>query len=188
MRRFVFSFAIGALLISGVASAHEQESRIDAHDRDTPLDLRQVTFDHNGTNIFGDITTYGGFSNSTVGRRGFIAIDVWKGSWQRDGYYRLIIRAKRRRLTGTVYRGTYRPDEELVRIGSAPIDRVDSNELAFRLRRSLVEARGAGVKWSADSLWHADSCGDSAEEYYCKRDTIPTRRKRDDPYYFHRFR
>jgi hypothetical protein len=185
------SFRIWALclltaLVGGLvppAAAHRQASRLDNHNRKTGLDLRQATLDHDGTYLYVTLTTYGGFSQGSLRRRGAFWLDFWKGNKRKDGYYYVAV--WKHHYSGLVARIFKRPanvrSNRFIRVGSGRIEKEGSNRLRIRVKRSAVRARGRGIKWEALSGWHLRSC--EADRHYCYVDGVPTGRD----YYWHRF-
>lgn len=176
MKRIATALAM-VVALSVPVGAHEVSSEIDGRNPRMGVDLKRATFDHSDTHLTSVVRTWGGVTDYTLAYRGAMRLVLWRNTTN-DRVYWVHVFHNGRGLRAPVFRSV--EGEELgMRVGTASVTRLASNEFSVSVRRNIVEADGRGIKWRWAALYQW--CEQRGE--WCMVDRLPT----DIRFYWHNF-
>lgn len=134
-----------SLAIMAVASAHVRNES-DPNDSRSPLDLKQISFDHNGQRFIVGLETFETWANRALRKKGefSIAIDTGSGS-------HFVVKVRER--DGELKVPVFRRFPDMDRIGYGNATKEDRRSVQVTVRRELIKGYRGPVKWSPASFF-----------------------------------
>ena len=136
-----------SVLLAGNVQAHVQ-NRNDPNDSPSPLDLKDVSFDHDSRRFIIGIETFATWPNRLLRNKGefSIAIDTGRGS-----HFVARVHQRNGRLRVPVFRR--RPHME--RVGHGRAIRPNRDSLTVVIRRGVIRGYRGSIKWSPASFFES---------------------------------